>query len=277
MKSIGEMSFYETLTAAINDVTKHGYDSPERISYWEAAIRAAALRTLISEQQLEEQLNRFFGATYKKLITDGQILKHHPGVSRGTLENVKPRLRAELDRRRVAAAALIRNDREKMIDDTNRRFTGWASSIPPGGSRAVDRTDVKASVRKSLAALPFNERRVHIDQGHKFVANLNNIIAVDSGAIAGIWHSHFRQINYNYREDHKERDDVFYLVRGNWAINKKFIHVAGLLYTDEITMPGEEVYCRCFYQYLYSLQDIPDEYLTQLGRDALAAARRMIA
>jgi hypothetical protein len=273
--STSTLTFYQALTAAIGDMSAHGYDSTERLRYWTAILREAANRSLVPEHVLEEQLNRFFSTTYRRLVDQGQILRHHPGVSRFTLEKLKPHLRPALDRARIASRDLIKLNRAKMIEDVDRKFTGWATSLPTGGTASVDTKDVKDGIRKPLASLPFTERRVHIDQGHKFVANLNNILAKDGGALAAIWHSHWRQRNYNFRKDHKERDEQIYIVRGNWAMERGLIRAVGHLFTDEITMPGEEVYCRCHYEYIYSLQDLPEDMLTKLGQDELRRAKAM--
>jgi hypothetical protein len=40
-------------------------------------------------------------------------------------------------------------------------------------------------------------------------------------------------------------------------------------YTDEMSTPGEEVYCRCAYVYIYSLRKLPDEMLTIKGKNLL--------
>jgi len=108
-----------------------------------------------------------------------------------------------------------------------------------------------------------------IDQSHKFVSSLNNILAKDGGAIAVIWHSNWRQRNYNYRPDHKERDSNVYALRNNWAIEKGLMKAGPAGYYDEITQFGEEIYCRCFGQYLYSIRDLPKEMLTQRGIEEL--------
>lgn len=266
-------SFYETLTDAINDIAEYGFDSVARLDSWVEAIRAAAVRDLIPEQVLEDRLREVLGDTYRRLVDGGGILRMHPGVSPFTLERVKPRLRAALDRRIVAAANLIRDNRQRAIAQTLQRFSGWVSSVPPGGTRSIDRRQVKQTARKALASLPFEERRVLIDQGHKFTANLSDLLATDGGAIAGVWHSHWRQTGYDYREDHKERDGKLFLVRDSWAIKRGLVNVGGQTYTDEITKPGEEVYCRCYYRWLYGLDRLPDALLTRLGRDALQAAR----
>ena len=40
-------------------------------------------------------------------------------------------------------------------------------------------------------------------------------------------------------------------------------------YTDDVTKPGEEVYCRCYYIWVYAIRELPQEMLTQKGRRAL--------
>lgn len=271
------MSFYETITAAIKDMAEHGYDSQERLNGWLESIAAAAARDMTPPHVMERMLRESLTGIYRKMVDGGQILQKNPGVSQFTLEKVKPHLRAELDRRIMAAANLIVLNRQAMIQKTLQRFSGWSTSIPIGGSDAVDKNAVKKDLKKALARLPFESRRVLIDQGHKFTSALNEIIASDGGALAGRWHSHWRQTNYDYREDHKERDDHVYAVRGNWALAKGLMKAGRDGYTDDITKPGEEIFCRCFYEYIYNLRDLPPDMLTQKGAAALAEAKRKAA
>ncbi len=266
-------SFYRTITLAVADLTEHGFDSAERVQFWIQQIRSAAYASMTPAHVLEAQLAATFRGIYQRQIERGGILKYHPGVARFTLEKVKPRLRAELDRRLMASRELIKLNRAAAIEKTTQRFSGWATSIPAGGTDAADKVEVKTTVRKALAQLPFEERRVAVDQGHKFVANLNNIIAVDGGAIAAEWHSHWRQANYNFRRDHKDRDGHIYIVRDNWAMARGLMKSDGHRYTDEITAPGEEVFCRCSYRYLYSLRSLPVGLVTEKGRAELERVR----
>lgn len=181
-------------------------------------------------------------------------------------------MRAELDRRIMASANLIKLNREEAISNTLRRFQGWATSIPIGGSDAVDRREEKAYIKKGISGLDFKERRVVIDQTHKLISSLNDIVATNNGAIAAEWHSSWRQANYDYRKDHKERDQVVYMIKDSWADKKGLIKpING--YTDSITQPGEEVYCRCSYRYIYLLRDLPSEMLTAKGKIALESSK----
>ena len=236
------LNFYETITAAVRDISENGYD-PIRVDQWMMLIHQAAVQSLTPPAMMEQTLRASLGGLYKRYVENAALLKLNPGVSRFTLDQVKPKLRAELDRRIMASAQLIRLNREAAIQKTLQRFSGWSTSIPQGGSDVVDKNETKSEIKKSLKQLPFEERRVIIDQGHKFVAAISEILATDSGAIAGEWRSHWRQQNYKYRHDHKERDEKVYAVRGSWAMKAGLMKCGPAGYTDDITQPGEEVFC----------------------------------
>jgi hypothetical protein len=266
------MNFYETVTAAVKDISLHGYDSQARVDKWLSNMRQAALASLIPLPQVEKDVANNLRAVYQRMVVKGNILEHHPGVARYTLDMLRPKLRNELDRRIMANANLIKLNREAAIQKTLQRFAGWSTSIPAGGSDVVEKVEVKTNIRKSLAQLPFEERRVAIDQGHKFLSSLNSIIATDRAALGAVWHSHWRRPGYNYREDHKERDLKFYVIKGNWAMEKGLMKVGPDGYTDDITQPAEEPFCSCNYRYVYNITDVPTELLTEKGRNALAKA-----
>lgn len=269
-------SFFDVLTAAVNDIAEHGYDSAERLKYWQDQLEEAAQRSMKIPAEMERMVNDAMRAIYQKLVDRGDVLRMHPGISRFTLERIKPKLRAELDRRILASADLIKLNREQAIQKTLQRFSGWTTSISAGGSKNVERVETKQAIRKSLAGLPFTERRVIIDQSQKLRASITEIIARDSGAIAFVWHSHWRQQNYNYRPDHKERDEHIYMLRNNWAKEKGLAKVGPDGYYEDITAAAQEPYCRCFVTAIYSLGKLSDDMLTNKGREVLESARAEI-
>jgi hypothetical protein len=268
--------FQRVLTEAVADISANGYDSAARLEDWLLRLRIAAERDGVSDADVADALKRTLGTTYKRLVDNGG-LERSAGVSRFTIERVRPELRAELDRRILASANLIKLNREQMVDKTLQRFSGWATSVPPGGSRAVDRREVKKAVRKALASEPFEVRRVTIDQGHKLAANLNQVVAEGNGAIAIEWKSRWREAGYNYRKDHKERDGHVYALRGNWALEKGLMKPGPDGYYDQITSVGEEPFCRCSGVYLFSLRDLPADMVTAKGRAEMERVRGLIA
>lgn len=269
------MTFYEVITAAVRDITDRGFD-PIRVDIWIKQIEAAARRDMVSEDLLNRTLRSSLESLYKRYVDRGALLQYSPGVSKFTLDRIKPQLRAELDRRIMASTQLIKMNREEAIQKTLRRFAGWTTSIPQGGSTATDKNEVKGDIKKALKQLPFEERRVLIDQGHKFTAAISETLASDGGAIAAIWHSNWRQRNYNYREDHKDRDRKVFTVRGNWAAAKGLMKAGPAGYVDDITKPAEEPFCRCHYQWLYHLRELPKDMLTEKGTAELERVRNEI-
>lgn len=269
-------SYYDILTEAMTDLEAHGYDSAARVEYWSARIREAAEAAMGTTRRMEEMLRDAYAAIYKKMIERGGIVEMHPGVDRWTLSRVSPALRGELDRRILAAADLIKLNREQAVAKTLQRFRGWSTSIPAGGTSSPGKGKAKDDVRKALARLPFEERRVLIDQGHKLTAALSEIVAKDQGAIAVVWHSHWRQANYDYRPKHKERDGRVYAIRDSWAIKRGLVRKGPDGYYDEITAVGEEPFCRCYATYIYNLRQLPAEMLTKKGAAALEEARKKV-
>jgi len=256
--------FLAILAQAIRDLIQNGYVSQDRMAEWVLKIALAADKALPTQLSLEKQLTKALQAVYRRSVGPA-ALKHHPGVSRFTLSIIEPSLRPELDRRILAAAELIKINRKQAIEKTLQRFSGWATSIPAGGSKVVDIAEVKENIKKSLVQTNYEVRRLNIDQGHKLISAINNQIANQSGAIAMKWRSHWRQAGYDYREDHKERDGKVYAIRGSWAMQQGLIN-KGEGYTDEMSTPGEEVFCRCFAVYYTSPSELPPEMVTEKGR-----------
>lgn len=268
-------AFYNVLTAAINDLMEHGFDSQDRLDRWIQALAIAARHSMLPASVLERSLADMLTQVYQRTVP-GKLLKVHSGVSQFTLEHIKPKLQAELNRRILASANLIKLNRDASIARTLQRFAGWASSVPKGGTEVAQRQEVKQAVRRGIASLPFEERRVIIDQGHKLVAAIHDIVAKDGGSIAAEWRHVREGGGYQARPEHVARNGKIFVIRDNWAITQGLMKLAGAQYTDEIEAPGEMVYCRCAYSYRYTLRDLPERMLTAKGKEALIDARRTI-
>lgn len=272
--------FYRVLTAAVADITTHGFDSERRLEHWMRELRQAAIESMIPEARLARELEESLGRVFRRVTSASALRLKHRGIQAYRLEQVRPHLRSELDRRILASANLIKLNREQALAETLRRFAGWSTSIPAGGTEVAKREKVRKDVRKSLAGLPFVERRVIIDQGHKLSAAVSNIIATDGGAIAIVWHSHWREIGYDYRPSHRERDEKVYGLRDSWAEKAGYVKRGEDGWYDEITAVGEEVFCRCYGTYVYSLGElvkIAPRMLTDKGREKLVEISKQMA
>jgi hypothetical protein len=261
-------SFYEIVTEAVSDMSKYGYDRQSRLENWVEKLRKAATEEFVSDIELEQTLRKVLGATYHKFVTKQGIKKYHKNVPAFRIDKLKPKLRSELDKRILANTSYIKIKRKKAVEDTLQRFVGWSTAIPAGGTEQTDKNETKRNIQKPLRQCSYEERRVIIDQGHKLVASINDVVAKAEGAIAFKWRSNWRQLNYNYREDHKERDDKIYGIKDSWA------HKNGLInridgWSDNISAPAEEPMCQCYAVYIYDLDDIPEYGLTEKGRSEM--------
>ncbi|QQN36620.1 hypothetical protein JHW33_08425 [Rahnella aceris] len=256
-------TLYEVLTEAINHYVDRGWDSQDSLLDWSRKLRVAASREAPDDQLARKHLT----SIYSRLVIDGGALRDQPadGPKKITLDKIKPDLRKELDRRIFASANLIKLNREQAIERTVQRFEGWVSSIPPSGVSDIDKNGQKAEIKKSVTDLNFISRRVAIDQGHKLSSNVKYLLSVQGGAIGFRWHSPWRRPGYDYRKDHKERDELIYLLRDSWAIQQGLIKPVNGFY-DEITAAGEEVFCSCQVFPIYAPQKLPDEFLTEKGK-----------
>lgn len=270
-----------TFTRTVRDAVKffllNGYSSREELERWQALIRQAAEGETADDYLA--MVTRSLTKSYDLQVTRAGALKRHKGITRFTINYLEPKLRTELDRRILSSVDLIQLNRRKAIDTTLSRFSGWASSIPTADSIALTGVqgtmlDTAQHIQKSAEQVDFEARRVMIDQNHKLIANIDNVIATSNNAIAAIWHSHWRQSGYDFRKDHKERDQLFYLIRGNWAQKNGYVKAGPAGYLDEITQPGEEVFCRCYVTYIYNLRSIPEYMLTQKGSKFIESMKK---
>jgi len=141
----------------------------------------------------------------------------------------------------MASANLIRLHREENILRILQRFSGWATSVPGGGGD-VDKREVKKTIAKGFHQLPFEERRLSIDQGHKLIAAVNQTIAEQAGAIAVRWR-HVHQAGYNGRPEHEKRDNEIYALKGNWAIKAGLMKKGHNPYYSDTEQAAEAPYC----------------------------------
>lgn len=238
---MAQESFSQIITQAVRDMADNGFADMQRLQNWIRKIKHAADKEIPSEYALAEMVRHGLVTQFKRSVTNHGIIKQFPQVSRFTIDHIAPILRNELDRRILASTSLIKLNREQAIEKTLQRFSGWATSIPIGGSKTVDKIEIKASIGKSLQTARYEVRRLNIDQGHKMLSNIAAVVAIQTGAIAARWR-HVHMANYDGRPEHIERDGKIYALRGNWALENGLMNKCDG-YSDEIDQPSEFVYC----------------------------------
>jgi hypothetical protein len=226
---------------------------------------------LPTDEETRKQISAALDSVFRREVTNGGVVKRVPGVSRYTIDRVAPELRAELDRRIFAGVDLIKLNRASAVQKTLQRFSGWTSSVGPAGSFVKPR-ELRAAaseIAKPIAQLKYERRRVAIDQGQKLNAAVAHVVAMGSGAIAGIWHDRGEHDHgYDARPEHLARSGKLFLVRDSWAMNEGLVKKIGAVkYTDEIEQPAELPFCSCTYEYVTAPRDLPESLLTAKGQE----------
>jgi hypothetical protein len=281
--------FQRVIKEAVAYFARRGYTSKHDLDSWSGRIEEAARSSFVDPKIAGQMIARHLGSIYNRATRriPSALDKMHKRFARAmtpemyfrrveTFPQLQTKMRNELDRRIQAATDLIELQRDEAVTGTLRRFKGWVSSVPQGGTPTPVAEEIKP-YSEDVKTAKFQVNRLNIDQGHKLAASLNATYAEGTGAIAAKWHSNWRENptrkkgGYQWRPDHKDRDQGVYTIRNNWAEEKGLMQPGPAGYTDQITQPAEEVYCRCYYEYIYNLIDLPQNMLTGKAKKALGA------
>lgn len=237
---------------------------------------------------LEPDLRREYKKAYYKYINGG-YKQHFPGVKAYRLEDMKPAYRKEVQNSVDNSLALIKTQNQEFMRKMQDRFRNWAT-IPTPEMRGPQATTtylrleiMKApEVREEMTA---HQHFIIEDQTRKLIANMNEITASESGAIAFIWHNRRDKkvtgapggLNKPTEKhgDHWEREGKLYLVKGSWALKRGLLKkTPDVWYDTDIPdgKPGMPVGCRCYSSWITDIESIPEAYrdlLTEKGREYL--------
>jgi len=143
----------------------------------------------------------------------------------------------------------------------------FLEQVPIGGTKDKAIKSRIAEIKKGLRSLTEWDRFFYVHKARSFPAEVDCLFALEGNPIAAIWDYSptDEQGDYPKIYDHKQRHDLVYVVRGNWAITKGLMNEGANGYLDEITRPSQEVGCMCHLRWLYSIRDLPKNMVTEKG------------
>lgn len=247
------------------------------------------LRTLIDS--LGPDLRREYKRVYYKFVNGGYKLTH-PTIQGYKITDLKPEYRKAVQNSVDNSLALIKTQNAEFMAQMEARFRNWAT-IPSaeirGDSANPDR--MKAYLKNEVLKLPevkesitAHQQFIIVDQTRKLLANMDEITAKQGGAIGFIWHNRrdgrvVGRPGGMYPEptekhgDHWKREGQLYLIKDSWAVVRKMLKkVDGVLYDTDLDdgKPGIPIGCRCWAEYIYAIELIPEKYrdcITEKGME----------
>lgn len=266
------MALHKKLTLFLRKIQRLSSDishiTPEVLGEWQKELQSLLQTEVVNFST--EKIKKYFDIILRKNLTPLSYQKNFKNKSLNfTRANITATSNKYLDEHVLFSANLIKQHRDEQIQATLRRFSGWITSIPTEGEKTNIEAigQVSKTMMKPLNSLKYENRRVLIDQGHKFTAAVNNAIAKDQGAIAVKWVSHWREAGYDYRPNHKDRDGHIFFLKENAFVKNGYIKKNGIKYLEDVDGFGQLPFCRCYGVYLFNLRDIPTEMLTEKGKN----------
>lgn len=241
------------------------------------------IRDYLKKQKKEKKINDSLKAGYYDFLEKG--IKNHKGITKATLSDYKKDFRKELENRIANSFALIKNKDNEIIAGLSSRFLNWVT---------IDSKDVRGRKTDENSLLNFldfgkendiSEEHLKFiikDQNNKMTASFDAILAEKNDAIACIWHNRkdkrvvgnpdglYPHAESKAHGNHWEREGKVYILQNGWAYKKGYIK--GKLYESlEDGGVGVAIGCRCYLEYIYNLEDLPEENLTKKGKEVLIA------
>ena len=267
------MTFFQVLTLAIADMVSHGFDSASRVEHWIFEIKKSLKTQVLPPRDLEQMVYRALTNTFERTLRTHR--GRHALTNKVIVSQMTPQLRTEMNKRMMATMQLLQASRDETLAKVVRNFTGWATSIPEGGTAQAKQREEKARIRRILTRIPNQEKRIILDQSYKLKTAMDDLIAKESGAIAAKWYDRGEHdITYDARKLHLDRSGTIFTIRNSWA------HQQGLIkapngYTDDFEMVGEFPFCKCHYEYFYRIEDLPKQFLTVTAKNVLKSKKFM--
>ena len=169
-------------------------------------------------------------------------------------------------------ATAYRDERLRQCDAMIHQFL---EHVPMGGTKDKEIKSQIGEIKKELRSLAKWDQLFYVHKAMCFPAEVEFLFSLEGNPIAAIWRYNpiDEQTDYPKTYHHKQRDELVYAVRGNWAIAKGLMKAGPNGYLDEISRPSQEIGCTCHLQWLYSISRLPTNMVTEKGVSELKRVR----
>lgn len=200
--------------------------------------------------------------------------KHVAQNFEALLASIKKRFEWCVTNYKSEATAYL-DERLRQCDTMVHQFL---EQVPMGGTKDKEVKSRIGEIKKELRTLEKWDRLFYVHKAMCFPAEVEFLFSLESNPIAAIWHYNpiDEQTDYPKNYYHKQRNELVYAVRGNWAITKGLMKVGPNGYLDEISRPSQEIGCMCHLQWLYSISRLPTNMVTEKGVSELKRVRALM-
>ena len=200
--------------------------------------------------------------------------KHHK-MSAYNLKDISPEFRKILEKRVLNSLNAIKIKDKKLLLDLESRFVNF---MLDDKEKTMRNLQENLKVNETLKHSKHYVRNILRDQTQRMNDDIDYINGKLNGAVGLIWHtqndnrvvgnpSGLYPKGNELHNNHYKRDNVFFALRDSYATQQGLLKAEVFESLEDISKIGRAINCRCDYEYLYDLRDVPSMYLSKKGID----------
>lgn len=200
--------------------------------------------------------------------------KHHK-MSAYNLKDISPEFRKILEKRVLNSLNAIKIKDKKLLLDLESRFVNF---MLDDKEKTMRNLQENLKVNETLKHSKHYVRNILRDQTQRMNDNIDYTNGKLNGAVGLIWHtqndnrvvgnpSGLYPKGNELHNNHYKRDNVFFALRDSYATQQGLLKAEVFESLEDISKTGRAINCRCDYEYIYDLRDVPSMYLSKKGID----------
>lgn len=234
-----------------------------------------------TKNMLTWKLRKFNTSLYSKMrksylsYVKDDYSKNNKGIKPYKLNQLKPTLRKELENRIQFSLNLIKTQSQESMLTLSDRFMNWCA----GNHKESIKSALKISETTDKELKHYNS--ILQDQTRKMLNNFDNIIAENYDAIGFIWRTRrdnrvvgnpagkYPGRGNKIHQDHYHREGKFFVYDKQLTKFKPYLNMRNVKLASSLQdgLPGQPIFCRCYAENIYHLQDLQESFLSKKGKE----------
>lgn len=215
---------------------------------------------------------------YYRRYVEKDFKKNNRNIRPYKLNQLKPHFRKEMENRIQFSLNLIKTQSQESMLTLTDRFMNWCN----GNHKESLKSSLKLGQTTNKEMKHYN--LILQDQTRKMIGNFDNIVAENYGAIGFFWRTRrdsrvvgnptgkYPGKGNKIHGDHYHREGVFFLYENQIKKYKPYLKKEVKTVKElEDGLPGQPIYCRCYAENIYHLEDLPRNLLSKKGKEHLEA------
>lgn len=220
-----------------------------------------------------KNIRSYFNKKYISFFNN-DFKKHHK-KDNFNINDINANVRKLLEKRIITSLNNIKIKDKKLLLEIQNRFINFLVNNDNKNKTLKDLKD-NLRVNECLTQSKNYTKNILRDQMHRFNDSIDYTMGTLNGAVGLVWHTQqdkrvvgdptgLYPKGNTLHNNHFKRDGVFFSLKDSIATKNKLVNAEIFETLTDIKECGRPINCRCYYEYIYDLRDVPTQYLTKKG------------